>query len=218
MNASFAAVLTGDIVNSRNMPQDHVEAGLQCLRETSQTYQDDVIWFTEDLNILFTQHRGDGWQVYVSDARLAVDLALKMQTALKAHEFELSTKLAIGFGAATIPDGNLALAYGDAFIRSGDALDELPKGQLMHIDQTIGPAGPASIAMLDLHLQSWTKAQAEAVFYKIGDPLLGISDDHIATKLNVSRQAIQARLSSIGFRSIERALSDLKHAIAKESE
>ncbi|MEM7242778.1 MAG: hypothetical protein AAF429_11390 [Pseudomonadota bacterium] len=207
METNFSAVLTGDFVNSRQMSQSQIADAFEQLENTANEINENKAW------IVFERYRGDGWQLFIDQANLSIDLAIAITCALKALPHPAKTRISIGFGSASFVSKSIFDASGTAFTNSGDALENMAKDQLLAIDHTLGDVARAAINLLDFQMQHWTKAQSQAVYYKVTRRLIGITDQEIADKLNITRQAVQARLSSVGFRHLTSAVHHLEGAI-----
>ena len=141
----FAAVLTGDLRQSRKIDASTLQTAMSCIQAAAQDIGRDT-----DLKVSFDRHRGDGWQVYLPHAEPALRAALR---------------IAIGIGQAILPpDGDLGAASGEAFIGAGDMLDGMERNRNLAIDWRCGPFIPALVGLLDWQSQQWTAPQAEALF------------------------------------------------------
>lgn len=190
------AVLTGDIVASTDLEPSALGALFDELKvETARIFT----W--SEGSAPFSRRGGDGWQLALEDARIALRAALALQCACKSHGVE--TRVSIAQGAYDLPFPlDLNEAFGDVFTASGRALDALPR----HVLITHASAGPigAAAALADQISQQWTKPQAAAVRLAL-DPASGARKD-IAKVLGKSRQAVDQALRAAGFAAIERAL------------
>lgn len=196
----FAAVLTGDLRQSRKIDASALQTAMSCIQAAAEDIARDT-----DLKVRFDRHRGDGWQVYLPHAEPALRAALRIVAALKAQT-GLSTRIAIGIGQAILPpDGDLGAASGEAFIGAGDMLDGMERNRNLAIDWRCGPFIPALVGLLDWQSQQWTAPQAEALFEALRSQTP--TQEEIAGKFGVSRQAIQLRLAATGLSALREALA-----------
>ncbi|EAR51689.1 hypothetical protein OG2516_03855 [Oceanicola granulosus HTCC2516] len=203
-----AAVLTGDLVASRAADAASTDAAMARLAEAADAFGREV---GHDLR--FTRFRGDGWQVLVPDAALALDATLAMLAGLAGAE--LATRIAIGIGAVDHPGSrDLADAAGSAFVASGDALESLPRRNRLAIaGDDVAPWQAGALDLIEHIATGWSAAQAEAAAYVLRpNPL---TQDEIAARLGITRQAVQSRLAAAGAGHFERILAAFRaHAYA----
>ncbi len=196
------AVISGDLIASSAKGGAVIDAAMVNLADTAARLS-----ILTGSNTRFTRHRGDGWQIYVDIPGLALTCALAMTTALRRSGTGLDTRQAIGFGRVEIlPPATLGGAFGEAFELSGRALDHMPRGARLCLENRliVTPWHEALIALIDWQSARWSKEQAEAVQAMLLDGTL--SNAEHAAKLGITRQAFEARLSSAGFPALEPAL------------
>lgn len=192
------AVLTGDLIASTDMP-DRIPAAMDVLRQVTDGI---AAWST--LPPRFTRYRGDGWQCVVP-AGSALRAALLVTARLRADEAGLATRIAIGLGRADyIGPADLSDAAGPAFTASGHALDGMGRGHIWAIAGNVAPWHGALVALAEWHSSRWTREQAEAMAIALTDP--AITQSQAASRLGISRQAWQARLSGAGYAAWRPAL------------
>lgn len=182
------AVLTGDLVASTTLPDDRAEAAMSALHRVAQAD-----------GLPFTRFRGDGWQVLLARPGQALRLALRLTAALTAADTGLTTRLAIGIGRVTrLTPGDLSGATGSAFIRSGRALDSMPRSR--HWSVSGGSGLPrwvaASLPLAEWHATQWTRGQA-AVVAETLDPA-DRTQEEWAARMGLTRQAWKSRLDGSG--------------------
>lgn len=198
---SFAAVLTGDFIASRRR-MAALDRSMAVIAETARDIAADT-----GMHCVFQRFRGDGWQVFLSDGEIGMDAALRVIAALTAAD-ALQTRLALGFGSACLSDDNdLASAHGAAFTTSGDLLDAMDKADHLAAPRFETPDATAYAALvmfLDAESRSWTRGQAEAVFEALrrAEP----TQEEIARKIGITRQAVQSRLSGTALPAVLHAL------------
>lgn len=199
-------ILTGDIVDSSDLPAPALTAAFEALGAAAERISG---W--QGAPTRFTRNRGDGWQVCLSPARPGLREALTMRAALRSLDKTLDTRIAIARGAATLPrDGDLNAATGPAFLQAGHLLDRLEDGTrdsplMAHAD---GQATGAAVVLADALSRGWTPAQARAVL-----PMLAPdapTHDEVARQLGITRQGVRQALVAAGFPALSRALDLLE--------
>lgn len=198
------AVLTGTLIDVDGAASRAVDFSMAALAEGAEALRDWGLAPTR-----FTRFRGDHWQMYVSATGFGVRSALFMAACLRAAETGLSSRIAVGVGSVDRLDDDLGRASGAAFARSGKALDAMKRGRILVVDGLDADARmSAMLAMVDWMIQRWSREQAEAVALAL-DPARS-SQAEIATRLGITRQAVQARLAGAGFQPLAAALAAIE--------
>jgi len=99
----------------------------------------------------------------------------------------------------------LSAASGSALIASGQALDDIEKTRLFTISgEGVSPLHHAVLDLVEEQVSRWTPEQAEASrhFLSPKKPTL----KSIAESLNISSQAVHARLKGAGAHALRRAV------------
>ena len=187
---SIHAVLTGDLILSTRSAPAQVDDTMRLIEVAAQRFSDAA---------RFHRYRGDGWQVYVGAASQGLDAMVWIAAQLGATDL-LSTRMALGLGDAYgLDQSSLGMAGGMAFVRSGRALDALGEGRWLALaGEQVDPMHHALMAYLDAQVQGWSQEQAEAVALML-DPEGPHSQQVLADRLKISRQAFASRLSAAGF-------------------
>lgn len=187
-NSATHAVLTGDLVASTTLPDDRAEAAMSALHHVAQ-----------DEDLPFTRFRGDGWQMLLARPGHALRIALRLTAALTAADTGLTTRLAIGIGRVTRLSANdLSGATGSAFIRSGRALDSMPRTRRWALSGGTGlPTWvAATLPLAEGQAAQWTKGQA-AVVAEYLTPA-DRTQEEWAARMGLTRQAWKSRLDGSG--------------------
>lgn len=197
-NTYARAVITGDLIRSTSLPPQQADAAISALEQAAHNWVGDLH---------FTRFRGDGWQILLDRPQTALRIAFYMTAALAAANTGLTTRLAIGFGTvARLPAGDLSGATGTAFIRSGRALDQMPRNirWIVAGGPTLPAWIPATIALADWHSARWTAGQA-AVVAEWLDPV-DRTQEEWASMMGLTRQAWKARFDGSGIAAWKAAL------------
>ncbi len=212
---TYAAVLTGDLVASTNAGSPAVEKAMSELVSASreiQTWPLANIKFTRLTR--FTRHRGDGWQVFLDFPGNALRACLFYTARLRASDCGLTTRISVGLGKIdSLGTNDLSDARGDAFTISGHGLDEMPRSSRLTIfgNRQMEPWHTAIYDLADWQSRRWSREQAEAIALAL-DPSTPTQEE-MAKTLRITRQALQARLSSAGFHALTAALSAFENPI-----
>lgn len=200
------AVLTGDLIKSRQSDTATVDNAFDILHHAAQQF--GAAW---DIELRFTRYRGDGWQIVLTKPGLLLDAALYLVARLKAGQAQIATRISIGVGPVeTLGSSNLSDATGQAFFISGDQLAHMGRNRMFALaGQGIAAEQVAIIDLAEWIAAGWTATQAEAVAIHLEGQLTRHED--IAEKLGVTRQAIQSRLSGAGLSYFDNALYAIRN-------
>jgi len=113
----MTSILTGDIINSRNIDtkiwMPLLKTALNTIGKTSKTWE---------------IYRGDSFQVEIEKVENALLFAYKLKAIFKNIK-NLDIRIAIGIGTKNSSYKNITEGSGEAFINSGKAFDTLLKKQ-----------------------------------------------------------------------------------------
>lgn len=197
------AILTGDLIASTARPEAvrPTMAVLEAVAHAAASWS--------PLPTRFTRFRGDGWQ-FCLPAGQSLRAALLVAARLRVAE-ALPTRLAIGIGTLDFAGTrDLSDAAGSALTASGRALDHMARGQGWTIAGTVQPWQVAMVALAEWHSARWSREQAEAVAAMLEEPEL--TQLKAAERLEITRQAWQARLSGAGYGAWRPALAAFESA------
>lgn len=183
------AVLTGDIVNSRNTK---AEVWLKVLKEVLEAYgQPPGAWEI---------YRGDSFQALVS-AENALKLALHLKASMKQFD-QLDVRIGIGIGKVDFESGKVTSSNGEAFVRSGHSFETLKKQNIFmtsgneNLDTSIN-------TMLGLALyiaNRWTPTVSKIIKLVIEQP--DLKQQELADHFKKSQSNISEALKRGGFNEI----------------
>lgn len=183
------AVLTGDIINSRN---GEVTQWLYALKEVLNYYGEAP----KDWEIF----RGDSFQLSISPEK-ALLAAIHIKSVLKQTKLQ-DVRIAIGIGEEKYSSSKITESNGTAYIRSGECFEALKKQTLAirsgneNFDQSFN-------IMLSLSLliaNNWSSTVAEVI-----KTVLENSEKHqkdLAKLLNKSQSSVSEALKRGGFEEI----------------
>lgn len=196
------AVLLGDLIDSRRSSAQAIDAALDSLRAASA----GIAPITGPAH--FTRFRGDGWQLVTTRPEMSLRIAISLLATLVAKAGP-RTRLVIGLGEIdSLAGGDLGAASGSAFLRSGQALDEMSsKRHLAGLGApaAIAPWFDATLHLIEFISDRWSPPQAEIVAMAVAPGWETQGD--LADRLGISRQAVHSRLSGAGYPALASALT-----------
>lgn len=198
------AVFTGDLVGSRNLTKAQIDAAFSALETCAKKAED---WTGTSLK--FSRHRGDGWQVILTQPKYVLRLAIIFRAAIKALGPEFDTYIGIARGNADVSDQtDLNSRNDEVFINSGRVLEAIKS--ISKSDIKMGYDGkakePVAIVLADKIVSDWTPIQSETIAEMLHS-MDKITYTELAEKLNKSRQTITKTLVAAGYPTIEFALT-----------
>jgi hypothetical protein len=196
---STRAVLTGDIINSRQIQnKDHLINVLQSI------FHDIETRFSPENP--FEIFRGDSFQVLFKKPSSSLRVALLIKSGLMSQSNGnqiYDARISIGIGSVAFPQNNVKIANGIAFELSGmnlDLMKEKGRGIAINSSQSKNNSMLETMnVLLDALLSKWTKNAAEVVYLSL---LHGFTQSEIAEKLHISQSAVQQRLASAQYDAI----------------
>lgn len=192
-------VLTGDIVGSTKLTEAVLDEAMAALAGAASFVSG---W--DERPALFGRRGGDGWQLALGAPHYGLRAALYLQANLRKLDKSLSTRIALASGAGDLPkDGDINSAHGAAFVASGRFLDSISRHIRMgHAENALFDA---VTALADQIAQGWTQAQARSMAEIL--PPNAPNRAEIATRLGISRPAVNQALWSAGYPGLERAIA-----------
>lgn len=218
MSEKIYAVLTGDIVKSRDLTPKQSKALQQRLKSAAAEFDRN---FPGTLAGKLGITRGDGWQVALQKPEHALRLALYLRAIVKS-EFDTDTRVSIGTGPVDrLETGNIVESTGQAFERSGHGLENLGKKRHLRIVDELGAKGRNQIVadLLDCLVNRWSERQAFvaacSLLTKTQDEIADASPINAETGKKPSRQAVAKTQDQINFDVIEEAIQFFGKATPK---
>ena len=208
-----AAVLTGDLVGSTKATAEAVQAAMDQIEATASELPEITS---------FARFRGDGWQVYMEKPGLALATSLLIFARLRAAA-GLESRIAIGLGEANLSSFKNVLtarsihgANGPAFVSSGRALDDMRKEQRLTLaGEGVDPLHRRLIAIIDDKVSHWSVEQSEAMAIALA-PGVPLTQQEMADRLGITRQAVASRLRAADFRQINAAAIDFLYHFGED--
>lgn len=198
------AILTGDLIRSTEASPQAIEEAMRIIRDCAA-----ALGPRSD----FTRFRGDGWQIRLVRPGDCLGACLLILARLRSEPRLPGCRIAVGIGAEEPGDApDLSTAMGPAFTASGRALDRMKPDRLLALDGEWPGRGRIDLFQkLAFTVASdlagrWTTGQAEAMALKLdpgSPPDERQSNEAIARKLGITRQAVDARLRAADYPLLE---------------
>jgi hypothetical protein len=213
------AVITGDIVASSLLRASERRLLLKSIGESSRTLR-GIMGRAVPLNV--DVFRGDGWQILVTDPPRVLRAALLFRALLRATmaPVHCDTRLAIGIGEAELlPRLRVSEGTGEAFERSGHALDAMKKRRMIFSFPEAAAEGSldAIVHLCDAIAVTWTDKQARAM---VG-AMRGKTQKEISAswgKTPITQQTAAQHLEAAGWHAVKHGLEEFEADLTRELE
>ncbi|RTY80640.1 hypothetical protein EKL97_10245 [Flavobacterium sp. LS1P28] len=176
------SIITGDIINSRQLPSAIWIDGLKELLNTRGKNPSE-----------WEIYRGDEFQIEITNPEEALLTALQIKAYLKT--LKLDARMSIGFGDKTYSGATISESNGTAFVRSGELFETLKKLKTtLVINSGTSDLDTEINLMLRLGLtfmDNWLAQSAEFIVVSMANKML--SQEEIGTKLGINQAAVSRR-------------------------
>lgn len=205
MNNKVYAVLTGDIVKSRDLSSGQTRKLQQRLKSAAMDFQ---TVFSDTVVGKLGITRGDGWQVALQKPEYALRFALFIRAVIKA-EFQTDTCVSMGIGPAELVKDNIIESTGLAFERSGLGLESLKNKNIRmaycshEITGRLESAESLLVSWLDLLITPGTEKQASL----LKEVLIKLKQDDVAEKMGLVQSTVSEGLKAVGWHEMKRILN-----------
>lgn len=187
------SIITGDIINSRNIA---VEKWLPILKDVFNTVgTTPKVWEI---------YRGDSFQIEITDPKNAFLFYLQLKTTIKKFT-DLDIRLAIGIGKKDFDAKTITESNGEAFINSGYAFDNYLKKQTLAIKTPWKDLDEVLNTLFDLALltmDNWSINSVELAKIVFENSTIRQAD--ITKLLNISQSSVSERRKRAGLDEILR--------------
>ncbi|HKO79998.1 MAG TPA: hypothetical protein VJU78_06355 [Chitinophagaceae bacterium] len=198
------AILTGDIVNSTELPVTEEKKLVQLFKRLSEPY---IIEF----------FRGDSFQVYFKDASQSLKLALLFRCAAKRVEIpgdaKFDVRTSIGLGAVERPVRLLATAKGEAFLLSGRAFDGMPDSGKRLVIVSASEVINAGLDILSSYIDTLFKAMTAKQASTIFELISGYTQAESAKRLKKSQATVNQHAQGANWTEIKNLLDKFEQLI-----
>ncbi|RTY82341.1 hypothetical protein EKL99_10350 [Flavobacterium sp. ZB4P23] len=176
------SIITGDIINSRQLPSAIWIDGLKELLNTRGKNPSE-----------WEIYRGDEFQIEIINPEEALLTAFQIKAYLKT--LKLDARMSIGFGDKTYSGATISESNGTAFVRSGELFETLKKLKTtLAINSGTSDLDTEINLMLRLGLtfmDNWLAQSAEFIVVSMANKML--SQEEIGTKLGINQAAVSRR-------------------------
>ncbi|MEO0293981.1 MAG: SatD family protein [candidate division WOR-3 bacterium] len=207
------AVITGDIVKSRNLGERREEV-LNLIREGINSLFSLKKGSFGGFSDIF---RGDSFQLLVLNPSLALEIVVFLKAYLIAKITNKKIELRVGIGIGKIESfnpTNIRESDGEAFRLSGEAIDNISKYRRFLIKSNnpeLNRYFNFISSSIDAITSHWSPLQAEAILLWIS----GENQISIGEKLGISQPAIHQRLQLGGHFALKEAFELFEYLIRK---
>lgn len=187
----MTSILTGDIINSRQIPS---EKWLPVLKEAFYTFGNSPKFWEI--------YRGDSFQLEIKDLKTAFLFAVTLKASLKKIK-SLDVRISIGIGNTTNNYTHITEGSGEAFINSGLAFDTLLKKQniaFLSPSEDFNTIINSALALALLTMDSWTVNSA--IFVEKFLKNTSKTQKVIAQELQISESSASERKKRAGIDEI----------------
>ena len=218
MNENIYAVITGDIIGSRELTEASSTPWVNYLKKYLKSVGKNYV-------VPLTIYRGDGFQGVTRDISSALKDAIILRLSLIAN-FEnneryprLDARIAIGIGKIDLERNkrrNIGEMDGEAFINSGRLLDHIKSKKRNLAIKTPWEEFNSDFdlfcLMADRLISRWTKRQCEVITSRLNEEKL----EYIGMGLNITTSAVSRRLEGTDYDIVEKILLNYSDKIEKK--
>jgi len=206
--AEARAVLTGDLVGSGRASEAALDHARNTIRETLEA----LPWEERLAQGPVDFFRGDAWQALLARPRWSLRAALLLRARLRAEGApDTRVALAIG-GVGRVDASRISRSSGEAFVRSGRALDALPRAARFTAEIADANAGAENAwlrvvaSLCDAWIRDWTRRRAAIIAEALA--LRQPRHAEIAARLDppVAQQTVTGALNASGWRGVWNAV------------
>ncbi|BFT30118.1 hypothetical protein D210916BOD24_12940 [Alteromonas sp. D210916BOD_24] len=201
-----AAVMTGDIAQSQSLSNTAFSAVVATLKKQ---LQNNANLYNGSYDI----YRGDAFQLVTSQPNNAMNIAVGLRLALKAHSPSTDVRISVALGEAVFRTEEVRTGSGTAFVMSGRGLDSIkPQHIAFQSDNLIlNQQTQLLTRFLDVHLTGLTQIQSETLLaYLLSEDK---SHDSVADRLGKSRSNVSRILNASQYKLVVEYLSYMEEAI-----
>jgi hypothetical protein len=202
----ISAVLTGDVVGYSRSREPERRLTLRALKSSLGTLGHVLPGHPPTR---FQLYRGDSFQAVILKPELALRAAILIRAGLRQRirpsrrRQAPDCRIAVGIGTIdSLPAGAVSEGDGEAFRRSGPALDKMRGGRRLRLESPwpdIDSEINTDLALLDVVAARWSPEQSEVIIAH----LQGITQAKAAKMIGISQPAVLGRLKAAGGSAVE---------------
>lgn len=219
---TIKAVLTGDLIQSRKLDNDHMRKVLDALHYTFDEIQERILIKEGHFEI----YRGDSFQILIHEPQFALKVILILRSRLRSlfdtdkgsAKIKSDARIAIGIGTIRVQNDKIIESQGDAFERSGYELDKIIKESL-----TLGIKTPwdevndefkVNCLFADSNINNWSSRTSECIFRYL---LYDETQEKQAKYFKISQPAISKRFAQGNMKAMDAFLGRFENIMEKYS-
>ncbi len=191
----MTAIITGDIINSRNID---ATLWVQALKDVFLKYQIEK----SDWQI----YRGDSFQVLI-EAEIVLELIFEIKAVIKSIK-SIDVRMGIGLGTISFRSTSIMESNGTAFVHSGECFDTLKKHTIAikSGNDSFDDIFNTIFQLVTFFADEWSVKTAQIVHNAVVNPLA--KQEELAKQLNIkSQSSISAALKRGGFFEIKNVIN-----------
>jgi hypothetical protein len=206
------AVITGDLVKSRRIHEGDIDTVINSLKDTFNDINEHLLGGKGKFEIF----RGDSFQGLMPQPELALLVSIIIRAKLRTFEpyFRFAGKrnagkpilyvysdarISVGIGKVSYNGKTIAESQGEAFEKSGHALDKMKNGDerltVVTPWEQVNKELDVECKLADVIISRWTSPTAEALYHYF---LFEKTQQELANQLKISQPAARKRLVVYG--------------------
>lgn len=213
------AVVTADVIGSTKLSFEGEDLVIKAIYDTFGANSNLRTNVDESS---FTITRGDSIQIELEDVTKALQTALLLKAAINKITLlgnrrpSFDARIAIGIGEVAGRRKNVNESTGDAYTNSGRTLDSMKKNKRTFAIKTgideLDAELETEFKLLEVIMSGWVITSAEVLYWT----LMGLNENEISVKLNITQSAINQRKKTAGWSGIESLLERFEELMKKK--
>lgn len=195
------AVITADIVNSTLLADAQEKKLKGQLAEILEPYK-------------YEFYRGDSFQVYLKDPKVALNVLLKLRAAARMLSNIYDIRASIGIGEINPYIRKLSTATDQAFVLSGRAFDKLSEFESRLVIESANPTVNHAFNVIsyfvDYLLRGLTEKQAEVLLQLLNNK----TQSAAASNLHKSVSTINKHVQASGWHHLSRVVEEYEQLVS----
>lgn len=180
----MVSVITGDIIDSRNVPKPR--RWLATLKKVLNTFgRSPKIWEI---------YRGDSFQLEIKDVYAAFEATILIKASIRTIR-DLDVRMAIGVGEKTYHAKKITESNGEAFVFSGEKFEGLKREKqnlaIKTSSETFDEEINLYFRLALIAMDNWTPNSAEMVLLSMKNP--GISQEELGKIIGIRQNTVSER-------------------------
>lgn len=207
------AVITGDLINSQKLKPEFKNKILAQIEKDLREFEK----FFKTGKIYFDIFRGDSFQILIKLPERSLEIALLLIAIVRSNstvQDRLGVRIAIGIGKPGYFDNDIGKSGGEAFLISGDLIDNMKKeNSILKIrtnSDNINSELNVEVALLNPIIKRWSSDSAKVIYYEF----LDYKQSDIADKLDITQPTVHSHLSKSNIKEVRIFCERFKYLIS----